>query len=423
MAARDRAAAAGRAPTMKVSASWRRRPAGDAVADVTAGAGLERLGANRSAIRSTARAWRGTTLAPPSARPRPRATGRRGRCGSRRRRRRWPARRDALRGALGDPDEGARAAFVAALLAGLGLVDVGREGRGDRPGRPRELAGRAVPPAPRHDGDLTGACHHPPGRGVAGHPHGCPRLQHRRTADANNSFGDYLASCANLRVDALCGLQRLPRPRARTDEGWADGPALARLVTAAWPAEFLPSLVHAGWCIADVAGAPLDSTSELGRRAAEALFTTSIHGPLRWLGLVGDRRRADRRRLGGAPHAHRARMIVTGGRRAGGAAVRAVGRADDRREGGAVHHRRRALERGRGAPGGAGGGVFRQPGQRAGADALAAAVVFLRRNAAASLRGRRGAGPDVVRAVADRRAAAGECRGSGFEAWWAAWGR
>lgn len=277
-------------PSTKVSASWRREPAGDGVADVTAGAlSLGRLGKIPTGKPFGDQAvdmhghWptlRGESQDKGRGAPRsmriPLATS--------------PldgAAREAIAGAIGDPDEG-RGAFVGALLVGLGIVDVkGKTGGTIDPA----VFERWLSTSPRDRVISTLMIwlqlRYPTWDEMSQVVRADARLQHRRNTDYwRNSIQEYYASCTNLRVDALCGLHRLPRPRGRSDDAWADGPTLARLVTATWPQVFLPALEDDGWCVADGTGKALDITGENGRRAAEALFTFLHRGPLRWLGLV-----------------------------------------------------------------------------------------------------------------------------------------
>jgi hypothetical protein len=277
-------------PVTKVSASWRREPAGDGVADVLAGSlALGRLGkiptTKPFGDQTVEMHGHWPTLrgeAPGQARGAPRSM-------------RIPpamsplagAARDAIAAAIGDPDEG-RSAFVAAQLVGLGLIVVeGTKGGAIDPAVVEQWL--SLSPGERAMTTLFTwlQLRYPTWDDVSQLVRADARLQHRRSADYwRNTIQQYHASCTNARVDALCGLHRLPRPRGRSDEAWADGPALARLVTAAWPATFLPSLEADGWCMADGAGKPLDITGEDGRRAAEAMFSFLHRGPLRWLGLV-----------------------------------------------------------------------------------------------------------------------------------------
>ncbi|MCC7021100.1 MAG: hypothetical protein IT332_15165 [Ardenticatenales bacterium] len=277
-------------PALKVPPSWRREPVGDGVADILAGTlALGRLGTvpTNKPFGDQPVDWHGHW---PTLRGEAAAQTR----GAPRSMRIPPAvsplavaARDAITRAVGDPDE-RRSAFIAAQLAGLGLIDVERKtGAAIDP----DVLDRwlAVSPQERVLTTLVVwlQLRYPTWDEVSCLVRADTRLQHRRSADYwRNAMQEYHACCTNLRVDTLCGLHRLPRPRGRADEAWADGPALARLVTAAWPEVFLPSLEDDGWCMADSTGKPLDIKGDDGRRAAEALFAFLHRGPLRWLGLV-----------------------------------------------------------------------------------------------------------------------------------------
>ncbi|MEO8083217.1 MAG: hypothetical protein ABI780_05295 [Ardenticatenales bacterium] len=278
-------------PTLKaVPSSWRREPAGNGAADLAA-AGLALLpegrmrtigpfgdqriewhghwpvlrGESPARVHGGTRAQRIPTAATPLAK----------------------AARAIVARAVGDADED-RSAFVVAQLAGLGLLKA--DPKNGAWIDPDAFGGWLESSA---QDQLAGAVlswlqlQYPTWDEVSLLVHTDGGINHWRSVDMwRHTIMDYRRSRTNMRIDALFGLHRLPRPGGRGDGGWADGRALARLVTATWPARFLPSPDKDGWYIGDNDGRPLAFDSERGRRVAEALFAAQLRGPMRWLGLV-----------------------------------------------------------------------------------------------------------------------------------------